>query len=844
MGKYVGIDLGTTNSVVAVVGEYPSYPRFGRVTILPDSIGRTIHASAICDCNGELVFGDDAKYKAAEGAYAPIRFWKRYMGTGNTFDLKGRPHQPQELSKLLLDYLKDVASKALGQPVDGAVIAHPAYFGGSAIAATREAGDAAGLNVGDHGLVMEPIAAALAYLQDDPDPSKKVRVLVYDFGGGTFDVTILQRDSGAFTPLSFDGDAELGGYNIDNVVADHILAELRKQGYRITIDPNAPEKDRRWAQLLHIAEEVKINLSRPGQRGLKADLSEPRLFNDEDGKAVRLALSITRKQFEEWVSPLVERTIVCCHSAIEKAKITDLATIDRLILVGGSSRLPIVQRRLAEVFGREFEFDGQMVDLYVAIGAALFAAPAGVQVVGFQLEPIAERTSAPDVVVAGRLKPNETVPQLKGCLVALTHDGQSEPQVTDEEGNFYFTPSLTAGAANEFVLTAQTPDKREFARHAFTILQDSQAPPEPPPPPWSSYLAKSLYVNTANRGMVMIAQEGQPLPMDIEVNWLETSGQNNPEVRVEVHQEDQLLATFPLIPSTAPVPQGTPVKLTVHVNKDYSMSARAEIPSHNIVNEDKIQIPKPTRPKVGDLQAWHHRLQGEFKELLEGLPSGEAKMDFGAEGEAVLEEVGELLQHTEADVYRIERLLRNLEEKMKREIGSMKPTPAEMQNQFGKARDLLPQAEAKDPNLKKQGYRQTLDDLSARADEAYAKRNQRDWEKIAKRVEEAIKTFEGVIGGGGHFELPPAPTLLLMVQGWTADLEQTASANGRIKDPAVQEAMRKVHQELDKVDTSAPDAQSVLVGIVRGPWNRLEQLIKGDKRPPPPIDGLVNASRS
>ena len=341
MGKRIGIDLGTTYSVVAIVGDYGGREQhFGRVSVLTDSYRRMLHASAICECEGEIIYGEDAKYKAAEG-YAPIRFWKRYMGKGITFPLKGKECLPQDMSRELLVYLKQVAEKAVGDRVDSAIITHPAYFGGDAIAATREAGDQAGLKVGEDGLMMEPIAAALAYLQDDPNPENTIRVMVYDLGGGTFDLTVLERSNGVFRPLSFGGDPELGGYNFDKELAAHLLKHLRRQGYKIAIDPDKPERDARWATLMQIAEDIKINQFGKDPPAVKADLRMTRIFKDDDGKSVQLALTVTRDEFEAMIRPMIDHTIKCCGDTLAKAKV-DFKAIDRAILVGGSSRLPLV----------------------------------------------------------------------------------------------------------------------------------------------------------------------------------------------------------------------------------------------------------------------------------------------------------------------------------------------------------------------------------------------------------------------------------------------------------------------------------------------------------------------
>lgn len=832
MGKLIGIDLGTTNSAVAIIGEYgESENRYGRVSILPDEYNRTIHASVICDCDGQLVFSDDAKYMAAEG-YAPICFWKRHMGKGITFPLLGKEQQPQDLSRYLLEYLKQVAEKILGEKVDGAVITHPAYFGGDAMAATRGAGDSAGLNVGEDGLLMEQIAAALAYLSDDPDKDKTKNVLVYDLGGGTFDITVLQRSNGEFVPLSFDGDPELGGYNFDKALANHLLKHLIEQGYHIKIDPDHPERNPRWAGLMHIAEEAKLKLSQSGQSGMKVDIRKPRIFLDDDKKSVQLNISITRDEFEKMINPLIDHTIECCKRALKKAKLS-IDEIDHAILIGGSSRLPLVQGKLKEEFNREFELEQDMVDLAVAIGAAIQAGSGPVVTGVFSFKQnLPEVTSDTPLVITGNVVPSEDVAEVAGCTVTLTRDDFEESQLTSPEGGFFFEVDLEENSENEIHLQAVTTDGKQIGGYTKQVRYDPDAGLDGPPSlSLPSYLAKTLCIDTANRGLQPIpgAEEGLPLPLDTIIDNLKTAGDKNAEVRIELYQEDQHLVDIVLTDFPASIPRGTPVRVTVHVHKDYQMSAKAEIPS--IPGAEKevldIKIPAPLKPKVQDMRTEADRLRREIVEFLQNFPPGDEKIHLGAETDRILNEVTKLLDDTAADTYRIQRLLKNLDRLMREHsVDYFQPSPNEMQEMIAKARKLLPQAEAKDESLKQHQIGKTLDVLAKEADEAYQSRDRQKWISVAERVKQICEQLEQINSGGtGGGELPSAPVLFVYLKQQLGQLESVAQQKGRSGDPDVQQALQAARQELNAIDANSPGAQMELVRIYQGPISRLQQLL-------------------
>jgi molecular chaperone DnaK (HSP70) len=831
MAKIIGIDLGTTNCVVTVLGEIGEYRRIGGVAIITDEFGREIHASTIADVDGELVVGDDAKFLAAEGN-APATFWKRYMGKAMLYRLGDRELQPPDLSRELLLYLKGIAKNALGS-VDGAIITHPAYFGADAIAATREAGDGAGLNVGKTGLMMEPIAAALAYLHDDPDLAGTVRVMVYDLGGGTFDITVLEGTGGDFTPLSFGGDPELGGYNFDKALAKHMLEHLRKQGYQITIDPDHAERDTRWACLMHLAEQAKIGLSEEAPRGLKHDINKPRVFVDDNGKSVQLRLRITREEFESMIRPMIEHTIDCCRKTLQKARL-EAGHIDRAILVGGSTRVPLVQEMLEKEFGRRFEFDDEMVDLCVAIGAALCAGVAVRKTGGLQLEPLPAKVASDtlDLIVKGRLEPTEAFPNVSGAVVTLVHDEEDDLQTVGDDGAFAFDVSLTPDMENEFSLTAADPDDQVIDEARFTIEHDSGGRDEvgrgdgvsrPP-----TYLAKTLNVNTVNRGLVPIMEEGPPLPVDIEVDWLSTAGESdeNPEVIVELFQEDQYLVEIKLDKFNAPVPQHTPLKLFVHVDQDYTMNAKAEIAAYGASAEvTDIRIPQPPKPTVEELRGHYQRLRRESKDFLDNFPPGDKKIELGSRIDGTLDEAGQLLDDPAPDVYRIQRLLRNVDRLIIPHLdGGLDPSHAEMQALFAEARQLLPQAEQKNEALKKQEWHKTLDVLQQEAEQAAARQDQRAWASVAERVNEILKRIKAILTDVPG-DTPPPPVLLMMLVNHVNELESRAREENKINDPPVQKALRESRAALEGIDPTGPNAMADLARAYKGPISRLERLL-------------------
>ena len=347
MSKIIGIDLGTTNSCVAVL-------EGGTATVIPNPEGGRTTPSVVSSKKGERVVGDAAKRQALTNKDT-ISSIKRLMGTAKKVEMEGKEYTPEEVSAMILSYMKDYAEKYLGEKVDRAVITVPAYFDDSQRQATKNAGEIAGLTV--ERIINEPTAAALAFGLDKQD--KNQTILVYDLGGGTFDVSILELGDGIFEVKSTAGNNKLGGDDFDNILMDYIVDEFKKEnGVDLSKDKMAMQR------LKEVAEKAKKDLS-----GMTStQISAPFISQGEDGP-LHVDMTITRAKFEELIHDLVESTLEPVRKALKDAKMTK-KDIDKVILVGGSTRIPCVQELVEKELGQKPSHEVNP-DEAVAMGAAI-----------------------------------------------------------------------------------------------------------------------------------------------------------------------------------------------------------------------------------------------------------------------------------------------------------------------------------------------------------------------------------------------------------------------------------------------------------------------------------------
>ena len=475
MGKIIGIDLGTTNSCVAVFeGNEP--------VVIANSEGKRTTPSVVGFVeNGERKIGDPAKRQAITNPKKTVYSIKRFMGENwaqtekeisrvpysvvneggyPRVDIDGRKYTPQEISAMVLQKMKKTAEDYLGQEVTDAVITVPAYFSDSQRQATKEAGQIAGLNV--RRIVNEPTAAALAYGVDKAN--KDMKIAVFDLGGGTFDISILEFGGGVFEVLSTNGDTHLGGDDFDQVIIDWLVQEFRNdEGADLTQDPMAMQR------LKEAAEKAKIELS----SSTSTEINLPYIM-PVGGVPKHLVKTLTRAKFEQLAHNLIQACLTPCQKAIADAKLST-ADIDEVILVGGSSRIPAVQELVKNYFGKE-PSKGVNPDEVVAVGASIQGAilnkEGGVgDIVLLDVTPLTLGIETMGGVMTKLIESNTTIPCKKSEVFSTAADNQTEVTIHVLQGE---RPMAAQNKSiGQFNLTGITPAPRGVPQIEVTFDIDA-----------------------------------------------------------------------------------------------------------------------------------------------------------------------------------------------------------------------------------------------------------------------------------------------------------------------------------------------------------------------------------
>jgi molecular chaperone DnaK len=412
MAKIIGIDLGTSNSAAAVI-------MGGKPTLIPAAEGTTIGGKAFpsyvaISKDGDLIVGEPARRQAITNPDNTIVAAKRKMGTDHIFKLQGKEYKPQQISAFILQKIKKDSEAFLGEKIEKAVITVPAYFDDNQRQATKDAGTIAGLDVVR--IINEPTAASLAFGLDKS--KQEMKILVFDFGGGTLDVTIMEMGGGVFEVMSTSGDTLLGGTDMDKVIIDYVVDDFRKKtGIDLTTDNTA------MTRIREASEKAKIELSTV----METDINLPFIFHDPSSGTKNLEIILTRAKFEELINPIVERCKPSVEKALEDAKLPT-SDISKIVLIGGPTRIPLVRKFISSLIGKEAESGVdpmEAVAMGAAIQAGIIAGDVTSDIVLLDVTPLTLGIETLGGVREPLIERNTTIPTSKSKVFTTAADSQT-----------------------------------------------------------------------------------------------------------------------------------------------------------------------------------------------------------------------------------------------------------------------------------------------------------------------------------------------------------------------------------------------------------------------------------
>lgn len=763
----IGIDLGTTFSVIAVNGKIelaPDYPQGiyldeCDVTVIPTPYGEPTFPSVVMedpDDPASYLLASDALQKAEEGCLAPVAFSKRKIGTKEAILTLTRSILAKDAAREFLRHLKSCAEQALGQTVERAVVTHPAYFDRGAVEETREAAIEAGFDMSlAEQMVMEPVAAALTYTRTDKrDP---LRILAYDMGGGTFDVTFLVRNSGVIEMRAFDGDHLLGGYNFDRELVQWVRERLEHHGRKVVFDESDPEDRGRLSRLLRVAEQVKLALAQAPDDNRMIDFRARGVVRDTDGRDVLINERLSRREFKRLIQRYLERSIACCRRTLEKAKV-DSSELDEVLLVGGSTYGPWIAESVREAFPdatpRLFH-----PDLCVGAGAAIHAKmalpPLVLQGQYKLLLDVPETAVLESMNVAGRVTNVAGEPVLDKLQAKLRiPDGSILTAVpAEEEGRFLFGDiELNEGEPSQFALTICNADGTPVLERSFQV---NYAPESAETSSVTTVLPRSLYIKTRD-GLVPLAAEGDSLPARCEQTFQRTNA--NPHISLDLFQESDSIGEIRIenIPPAAGIGSFVDLEVEVTAKNQIRGSARVRTKDGQVAAHTPVRVHFEMMevPLVDKLRGQAEQLKGRCLQTI--LTGDEGHEQIQAEVLPLMEEVDRLLDQQPLERQEVDVALRKLTRLLEPPRDEMEPPKqvfrrvveecrAGLDEMARKAEEAIAESadnggqltmdrrvleNARNSLVRTKHLRQTVDNLEERGLEAHNRRDQANWSRL------------------------------------------------------------------------------------------------------------------
>jgi molecular chaperone DnaK (HSP70) len=829
----IGIDLGTTFSVIAVNGKvklvdgYPEahYMEKCDVSIIPDPAGNFIIPSAVWeddDHPGQWIVGAAAKDVAAKG-YSPVVFSKRDIGTDIMHPLGNKQYSAREIARIILKYLKEVAEQALGEPVTQAVVTHPAYFDPSMREETAMAARDAGFDFDpEKHLLMEPQAAALSYTRsDERDP---LRILTYDLGGGTFDITYMERRGGIFNLKKFGGNRLLGGYNFDRELANWLLQRMRDRGVHVTVDESTPERRGKWARLMFVAEETKIKLSNARSDQQVVYIKEQNIFKDDLGNVITLQDQIDRKKYKEMIREMLVDTVIGpggegqtkgCIKVLEDAgkKVDEL---DEILLVGGSCYGPWVEETiLAQLNKQPQQFEP---DHCVAAGAAIYGTTLPMENEALVLNA-PPATALMEVNVSGQVKSARQAALAADANAVLNDAMGVRLQVgVKPDGTFLFeNVPLQPGSVNTFQLQIVDGQNHMLVEHSFEIAQSSEASFIEV----HSSLPKPLYLEVVE-GMKALAEEGQPLPAHCEVEL----GRANEDdiIQINLYQESTRIGTVDIsgVPKEA---SGGKVKLIIDITPGNRITGQAVVFTRKGVEAARavvdVRIPPIPVPSKEKLHEQLKELQGELDQQIAMENDAERRMELQAKGVKAAESARKLIDDPGQNNQESMGKVRELDHLLHPTVVKMNPPLEDFEALVVDIKELIAE-HGDDPVM--QSHSSALDRLESTGRSAYQKKNHKDWaQTFAGLVSLRQKLTPKDPGSGGGGRDIPTPILKMQVGQMIDQLRpmlkdamskvEEQAANGSLSSQRVAQKRATAEQLRNQIDQTEASLEQIPDGL-------------------------------